>query len=61
MKFTNEIWRTSSRCSADRPMCVAVAVTPEVVGVKDTKNPHSGVLAFGSETWKAFLQDAPSV
>lgn len=36
--------------------CVAVARTPEVVAVRDTKDPSKTTLTFTHEEWKAFLE-----
>ncbi|MFA6535920.1 MAG: DUF397 domain-containing protein [Candidatus Paceibacterota bacterium] len=36
--------------------CVAVARTPDVVAVRDTKDPSKTTLAFTHSEWKAFLQ-----
>ncbi|RCW42803.1 uncharacterized protein DUF397 [Halopolyspora algeriensis] len=46
-------WRKSSR-SNGTGNCVEVSVGP-VVGVRDTKNRHGGVLVFGERAWADFL------
>ena len=61
-RFTDDSWRISSKCAADRPQCVAVALTPHIVGVKDTKNPSGDkVITVGKDEWLAFLKNVPVV
>ena len=36
--------------------CVEVALAGRVVGVRDSKDPHSPVLAFTPESWTAFAR-----
>ncbi|MEV4731727.1 DUF397 domain-containing protein [Saccharopolyspora sp. NPDC049426] len=52
--LSDAAWRKSSR-SSDNSYCVEVAVTDEVVGVRDTKDRESGTLAFSRERWNDFL------
>jgi Domain of unknown function (DUF397) len=35
--------------------CVEIAETPEVIGVRDTKDPEGPVLRFSPEEWGAFV------
>ncbi|HEX9537030.1 MAG TPA: DUF397 domain-containing protein [Streptosporangiaceae bacterium] len=46
-------WRKSSY-SGNTGNCVEVAVTESVVGVRDSKNPDGGALAFAPDEWLAF-------
>lgn len=46
-------WRKASR-SASNAHCVEVAVTDQLVGVRDTKDRDSGTLAFSRNAWSAF-------
>ncbi|WP_307867865.1 DUF397 domain-containing protein [Umezawaea beigongshangensis] len=49
-------WRKSSRSvEGTNADCVEVAVTPSVVGVRDSKNP-AAELAFSPVRWNAFVR-----
>ncbi|SFS41320.1 DUF397 domain-containing protein [Saccharopolyspora flava] len=47
-------WQKSSH-SSDNSYCVEVAVTTELVGVRDTKDRSGGTLAFSRERWQDFV------
>ncbi|MBQ0922911.1 DUF397 domain-containing protein [Saccharopolyspora endophytica] len=47
-------WRKSSK-SAVEGNCVEVAVAPEVVGVRDSKDRDGDVLVFPQQRWADFL------
>ncbi|WP_341718020.1 DUF397 domain-containing protein [Micromonospora sp. FIMYZ51] len=49
-------WRKSSRSSGNGGNCVEVAGNlPDVVGVRDSKDPTGPVLAFAPAAWRAFV------
>jgi hypothetical protein len=49
-------WRKSS-ASADVGQCVEVATNlPDVIAVRDSKNPQGPALIFTPGEWKAFLR-----
>lgn len=51
-----EGWRKSSRSGQDpTKSCVEVAVRPEWVGVRDSKNVSGPRLAFSPTSWRRFL------
>jgi hypothetical protein len=51
------IWRKSSHSSPTSNNCVEVATNlPAVVAVRDSKDPDGGVLRFGPDEWKTFLE-----
>lgn len=55
MSGTSREWRTSSRCAADSPQCVAVSLEPSVA-VRDTKNPDEGrILNVDARSWRRFV------
>ncbi|MEV6232212.1 DUF397 domain-containing protein [Saccharopolyspora shandongensis] len=54
MSSTPKTWRKSSY-SASNASCVEVAVTPGVVGVRDTKDRAGGTLTFTHAQWAGFL------
>lgn len=51
----NASWKKSSR-SSDSNTCVEVAVTSDVVGVRDTKDRDGAVLAFSNDRWADFVR-----
>ncbi|MFC6083061.1 DUF397 domain-containing protein [Sphaerisporangium aureirubrum] len=52
-------WRKSSRSGSSGGQCVEVAVNlPDVVAVRDSKDPGGPVLVVGSEAWRRFLRFA---
>lgn len=47
-------WRKSSH-SGSNGGCVEVAVAPELVGVRDTKDRDGGTLLVPAAVWQAFV------
>jgi hypothetical protein len=41
---------------ADKWYCVEVAITPQGVAVRDTKNRDEGILFFNHNEWDAFIK-----
>lgn len=52
--FAGVRWQKSSR-SDPRPNCVEVAEVDGVIGVRDSKVPHRGVLQFDKAEMAAFI------
>lgn len=56
MDLTNAVWHKSSRSSSNGGDCVEVADNlPEVVAVRDSKDPAGPALLFERDSWTAFL------
>jgi hypothetical protein len=49
-------WRKSSYSGAG-PSCVEVALSPEAVAVRDSKDPHGPNLTFPPSTFTRFLSN----
>lgn len=52
--FSHAVWRKSSRSNSSQ-VCVEVATTPRVIGVRDSKDRGGPVLAVGRTAWRSFL------
>ncbi|GIJ21931.1 DUF397 domain-containing protein [Micromonospora lutea] len=51
-------WRKSSRSSGNGGACVEVAGNlPDVVGVRDSKDPTGPALIFTPAAWRAFVTE----
>ncbi|QLQ37330.1 DUF397 domain-containing protein [Micromonospora robiginosa] len=49
-------WRKSSRSNGQGGACVEVADgRPDMVAVRDSKDPAGPVLAFAPDAWRAFV------
>ncbi|MFC5722642.1 DUF397 domain-containing protein [Streptomyces gamaensis] len=50
------VWRKSSYSDPEVENCVEVATpTPHLIPVRDSKRPHSSVLAIPPAAWSAFI------
>ena len=47
-------WRTSSYSGNNGGQCVEVGNAARAIAVRDSKNPHGPVLAFGPRDWRRF-------
>ncbi|MEV0677078.1 DUF397 domain-containing protein [Actinosynnema sp. NPDC050436] len=57
MDFTDAVWRKSDRSGqGTNGNCVEVAFAGSAVGVRDSKSPATGVLAFPAVQWAFFLR-----
>lgn len=49
-------WRKSSY-SSNSSACVEILATSDSVKVRDSADPHGGVLVIDKATWRCFLKD----
>ncbi|MFB4305204.1 DUF397 domain-containing protein [Actinomadura sp. GTD37] len=49
-------WRKASRSGHEGGDCVEVANVPQVVAVRDSKDPDGPKLAFTTAEWRAFAR-----
>ncbi|MFJ6671926.1 DUF397 domain-containing protein [Actinosynnema sp. NPDC091369] len=55
--ITRAVWRKSSHSGGgNEGNCVEVAFSGPVAGVRDSKNPDGGSLAFPDSSWQRFLR-----
>ena len=48
-------WRRAQRCGTSS--CVEIARGPDVIHMRDSKDPDGPVLTFGHDVWNGFLAD----
>lgn len=60
MDVTSASWRKSTYSGTDGGNCAEVAVAPDAVLVRDSKNPDGPRLTFGPDTWRAFADRVKS-
>lgn len=48
-------WRKSSRSSSGGGQCVEVGATADLIAVRDSKHPSSGILASAPAEWTSLL------
>jgi hypothetical protein len=54
MHLSRAEWRKASKSSSNGGACVEAASLPNIVAVRDSKDPGGPKLAFAPETWRAF-------
>jgi hypothetical protein len=55
--FTGALWRKSGRSGGGSGgNCVEVAFAGPAVGVRDSKKPDAGALAFPASAWQRFVR-----
>jgi hypothetical protein len=47
-------WRKSSYSGSNGGNCIEIAAVADAVAIRDSKDPHGPVLAFGAQDWKRF-------
>jgi len=52
--MTPVAWRKSSHSGSNGGTCVEVGTVGPAVAVRDSKHPDGTLLAFATDTWKAF-------
>lgn len=58
MDLSAAVWHKSSRSSDTGGMCVEVATNlPNIVAVRDSKNPNGPKLVFTRSAWKVFVDN----
>ncbi|MFJ6671927.1 DUF397 domain-containing protein [Actinosynnema sp. NPDC091369] len=56
-RFTRAVWRKSSYSDdGNNDNCVEVAFFGPVAGVRDSKNPDGGSVAFPASAWQRFVR-----
>ncbi|MCG5453235.1 DUF397 domain-containing protein [Micromonospora hortensis] len=56
MDLSNATWKKSTRSGTSGNDCVEVADNlPNVVAVRDSKDPSGPALTFDPQTWKSFV------
>ncbi|MCZ7374972.1 DUF397 domain-containing protein [Micromonospora sp. WMMC250] len=60
MDLIDAVWRKSTRSGSSGGDCVEVADNlPDIVGVRDSKDPQGPALLFGPVAWRAFVAEVP--
>ncbi|MFA6354378.1 MAG: DUF397 domain-containing protein [Candidatus Paceibacterota bacterium] len=55
IRFSDGDFQKSSLSKHSKKLCVEVAIKPEAVGVRDSKDQRKTVLKFTRAEWKAFV------
>jgi len=56
--FAESEFKKSSYTGQGRWSCVEVAIRPDVVGVRHTRDPQKTTLEYSRAEWKAFIKGA---
>ena len=56
-RLSGAVWRKSTRSGDNGGNCVEVALTQDVVGVRDSKDRTGPVLTVSPAVWRGFLAD----
>jgi hypothetical protein len=56
LDLTTAVWRKSSYSDGGANNCLEVADGhPDIIPVRDSKQPHGPILMFGASPWASFL------
>jgi hypothetical protein len=55
LDWTQANWRSSTHSANGGGQCVEIAITPEVVGMRDSKRTDNAVLAIDPDKWRDFI------
>lgn len=54
--LSRAVWRKSTHSGGNGGECVEVAITPDVVGIRDSKCPDGGIITVSPTAWASFIQ-----
>ncbi|MFP3966038.1 DUF397 domain-containing protein [Actinomadura fulvescens] len=54
------VWRKSSRSTANGGDCVEIASLPDVIAVRDSKDPSGSKLTFAPDAFRCFVGNIKS-
>jgi len=55
--FKDTDFKTAQACSTGGVFnCVAVAITPEAIGIRDTKDASKNTLQYSPHEWRVFVE-----
>jgi hypothetical protein len=55
--LTSLAWHISTYSGSNGGNCIQIATTATAVAVRDSKDPHGSVLAFGPREWQRFTRE----
>jgi hypothetical protein len=56
MDLSRITWRKASYSTGNGGNCVEIASAPQIVAVRDSKDPHGPALAFTPGRWREFTR-----